>query len=69
MKAKLLYLPPYSLDFNPIENVFAKLKEPPSEPSTASGTPSPSSCRPSLQPNAQTTSPPQGTAQPERIPL
>ncbi len=24
--AKLLYLPPYSPDFNPIENVFAKLK-------------------------------------------
>ena len=24
--ASLLYLPPYSLDFNPIENAFAKLK-------------------------------------------
>ena len=24
--ARLLYLPPYSPDFNPIENVFAKLK-------------------------------------------
>jgi transposase len=24
--AELLYLPPYSPDFNPIENVFAKLK-------------------------------------------
>ena len=24
--ACLLYLPPYSLDFNPIENAFAKLK-------------------------------------------
>jgi transposase len=24
--AKLLYLPPYSPDFNPIENAFAKLK-------------------------------------------
>jgi transposase len=24
--AKLLHLPPYSLDFNPIENAFAKLK-------------------------------------------
>ena len=25
-RAKLLYLPPYSPDFNPIENAFAKLK-------------------------------------------
>lgn len=24
--ARLLYLPPYSPDFNPIENVFSKLK-------------------------------------------
>jgi transposase len=24
--ASLLYLPPYSLDFNPIENAFSKLK-------------------------------------------
>ncbi len=24
--AKLLYLPPYSPDFNPIENAFSKLK-------------------------------------------
>jgi len=24
--AKVVYLPPYSLDFNPIENVFSKLK-------------------------------------------
>ncbi len=24
--ARLLYLPPYSPDFNPIENAFAKLK-------------------------------------------
>lgn len=42
--AKLLYLPPYSPDFNPIENAFAKLKalleRPPSAPSMASGTPS-----------------------------
>ena len=40
--ATLLYLPPYSPDFNPIENAFAKLKaiceRPPNEPSTASGT-------------------------------
>ena len=26
MGAKLFYLPPYSPDFNPIENAFAKLK-------------------------------------------
>jgi transposase len=26
MGARLLYLPPYSPDFNPIENAFAKLK-------------------------------------------
>ena len=26
MGASLLYLPPYSPDFNPIENAFAKLK-------------------------------------------
>ena len=25
-RARLLYLPPYSPDFNPIENAFAKLK-------------------------------------------
>ncbi|NYD84443.1 transposase, partial [Ochrobactrum intermedium] len=26
MGAKLLFLPPYSPDFNPIENAFSKLK-------------------------------------------
>jgi transposase len=26
MGARILYLPPYSPDFNPIENVFSKLK-------------------------------------------
>ena len=44
--ANLLYLPPYSPDFNPIENAFAKLKalpaRPPSAPSKRSGPPSPS---------------------------
>jgi transposase len=37
--ATLLYLPPYSPDFNPIENAFAKLKaccaRPPHAPSTS----------------------------------
>lgn len=39
--AAVLFLPPYSPDFNPIENAFSKLKahlrKPPSEPSTVSG--------------------------------
>jgi len=26
VKAKVIFLPPYSPDFNPIENVFSKLK-------------------------------------------
>ena len=42
--ATLRYLPPYSPDFNPIENAFAKLKascaRPPHAPSRTSGTPS-----------------------------
>ena len=42
--ATLVFLPPYSPDFNPIENAFAKLKrackKPPSKPSKASGEPS-----------------------------
>jgi len=42
--AILLYLPPYSPDFNPIEMLFAKLKallrRPPSAPSHHCGTPS-----------------------------
>jgi transposase len=69
--AKLLYLPPYSPDFNPIENAIAKLKaflrKAASEPSTASGTKSANCSQPSPRPNAQTTSPPQDTTQRERI--
>ena len=60
-----LHLPPYSPNFNPIENAFAKLKAPlrkaPNEPSTAFGTSSAQSSKPSLRPNAQTTSPPRDT--------
>jgi transposase len=58
--AKLLYLPPYSPDFNPIEQLFAKLKacyeRPPSARSRASGTASHASSMPSSQMNAPTTS-------------
>ena len=39
--AKLLYLPPYSPDFNPIENAFSNSRrfceKPPREPSSAFG--------------------------------
>ena len=42
VRAKLFFLPKYSLDLNPIEQVFAKLKhllgKPPREPSTPFGT-------------------------------
>ena len=63
--ASLLYLPPYSTDFNPIENAFAKLQascaRPPGEPSTASGPPSDAWSTSSHLPNAETTSRPQDT--------
>jgi hypothetical protein len=62
--ARLLYLPPCSPDFDPIENAFAKLKTLlRNEPSTAVGTLSAQSSEPSPQPNAQTTSPPPDTVQ------
>ena len=70
--ASLLYLPPYSPDFNPIEKLFAKLKvcaRRPSEPSKASGSPSAKLSTASLRANAQTTSRPQAMNQPERKPL
>jgi transposase len=71
--AKLLYLTPYSPDFNPIENAFAKLKallrNEAERPSKHSGLKSPNCCLPSCQANAQTTSPPQDTIQREWIPL
>ena len=58
--ATRLLLPPYSPDFNPIEQAFAKLKacseRPPLEPSMTYGMPSPRSSNSSHQPNAPTSS-------------
>ena len=58
--AKLLFLPKYSPDLNPIEQVFAKLKhllrKPPHEPSMRSAPPSANSLTPSRPKNARTTS-------------
>ena len=67
--ASLLYLPPYSPDFNPIEKAFAKLKpsskrscaKPPSELSKASGLPSAGSSTSSHRKSAPTTSQPPDT--------
>ena len=72
--ASLLYLPPCSPAFNPIEKLFAKFKapscaRPQSGPSTASGTQSANAPTSSRRANAQTTSRPLGTNQPERKPL
>jgi transposase len=71
--ARLLYLPPYSLDFNPIDNAFAKLKpscaRPPSEPSRACRPGSENAFPPSAQTNAKTPSPPQAMMQREWIRL
>ena len=71
--AKLLFLPPYSPDLNPIEQVFAKLKtllrklDPRSieQPGRASA----SSSTPSAPKSAQTTSQTLDMPQPERIRL
>ncbi len=69
--ASLLYLPPYSPDFNPIENAFAKLKallrKAPSGPSKASGAPSANSSISSPRRKSKTSSPPQATMQRDRI--
>ena len=57
--ASILYLPPYSPDLNPIEQLFAKLKallRPPREPETNSGRPSAACSRPCPRANASTTS-------------
>ncbi|SPP98205.1 protein of unknown function [Bradyrhizobium vignae] len=71
--AKLLYLPPYSPDFNPIENAFAKLKAccaaPQNEPSKACGTQSEDASTASPRTNAPTTSQPLDMNQPDREPL
>ena len=54
--AKLFFLPPYSSDLNPIEQLFAKLKlccaRPPSEPSMTLGDASGHCSRPSVPPSA-----------------
>ena len=59
--AGLLYLPPYSPNFNPIEMASPNSKpgsvRPPPEPSKISGPPSPISLTPSPRKNASTTSP------------
>ena len=56
----LLYFPPYSPDFNPIEYAFAKLntmlRKAQSKPSEPCGTGSASSSTPSRRANAPTTS-------------
>jgi transposase len=71
-RRRLLHLPPYSPDFNPIENAFAKLKalltKLPSEPSTVSGPPSDASSI-FAPTNVETTSPPQDTMQCDRLSL
>jgi transposase len=58
--ATLLYLPPYSPDFNPIEMAFAKLKasyaRPPRGQSRNSGAPLLTPSNSSAQANAETTS-------------
>jgi hypothetical protein len=68
--ASLLFLPPYSPDFNPIENAFASSRrcsaKPRSEPSTACGPRSDSSSISSTPSNVETTSPPQDTMQRDR---
>ncbi len=72
--ARLLYLPPYSPDFNPIENAFAKLKallraRQQSELLKVCGHLSANSSLPSNHLSAETTSPPQDMMQTDRIPL
>ena len=69
--AHLLYLPPYSPDFNPIENMFSQnsklcFERPLNAPSRGSGAPSQIASRSSPGANAQTISKPQGMNQPER---
>jgi transposase len=71
--AKLFFLPKYSPDLNPIEQVFAKLehllRKPTREPSRPSGPQSVRCSQPSRQRNAPTTSKTQDTHQPKFIPL
>ena len=62
--ASLLYPPPYSPDFNPIENPFSKLKaccaRLPRERSTGCGTRPALCCQPSRQEKARTSLLPRG---------
>ena len=71
--ARLLFLPPYSPDLNPIEQVFAKLKhlmrKAKEEPSTLPGN-APAHCsKPSNPANAKPTSSMQATLHPKMITL
>ena len=63
--SRLRFLPPYSPDFNPIENAFAKLKallrKAAARTRDTSGSRSARRSKPSPQANAATTSPPQDT--------
>lgn len=70
--ASLLYLPPYSPDFNPIEQAFSKLKahlRKAAQRTMASGTPSVASSTSTRPTRAPTTSPTQAMMQTDRIPL
>ena len=71
--ANLRYLPPYSPDFNPIKNAFAKLKALLRKAAQRTigrlRDAIDASLTSSRPPNAPTTSAPQDTMQPDRIPL
>ena len=65
--ARLMFLPPYSPDFNPIEQVFAKIKallrKAAARTVDALEQPSPPRSTPSFPTNAQTTSQTRATSQ------
>jgi len=54
--AKLVYLPPYSPDLNPIEQAFAKLKTLLRKSVRATDSPSPASCATIVRMSAATSS-------------
>ena len=54
--AKLVYLPPYSPDLNPIEQAFAKLKTLLRKSAHATDSPSPASCATTVRMSAATSS-------------
>jgi len=68
--ARMLFLPPYSPDFNSIENAFSKLKailrKAAARTVPSSGTPSAMRCHASHLTNAPTTLSPQGMSQSDR---